>query len=154
MLYCTKCQTAFEEGGNKCPVCHREKSVRVANDSDYIRLHRADLYTAQRLAADFDAHHVAYRLEPYENQRISHLYDSEVMPTDQNIFVRYSDLTQAKACSARLKKTIEDTEEFDDMPPKKRLAVQIISVILFLLLVTVVVLCADSFAGWLLDLFQ
>lgn len=157
MLYCSKCETVFDEGTRKCPNCGSLKDMREAAGDDYVYLHRADQYTAQRLTDDFNQNNIAYRVEKFDNQRISYLYDSEVMPTDKSIYVKYEDLEGARECSARLKSQLEqensDTEEFAEMPTKKRIIIQIVSVILFLLLITAVVLAADFVAEWFKGLF-
>ena len=124
-------------------------------------LHHADLYTAQRLAEQFDEFSVGYQLEEFGKGRVSYLYDSEVMPTDQNIYVRYRDLPTAKGLSAKMKDELEreqaeaeGEEQFEDMPHRKRIIVQILSVIGFLLLVMLVVFGADAVANWLKGLFN
>ena len=47
----------------------------------------------------------------------------------------------------------EEEETFQDMPPKKRIAVQIVSVFLFIVLIMLVVYGADFIANWLKGLF-
>lgn len=149
MLYCTKCRAICDDSTAKCPNCKNHKSLRQVSDQDYVYLHRADEYTAQLLVESFEAAGVAYELESFANGRISYLYDSEVMPTDQSIFVKYSDIEKAKEISAALKEKLEkDQEEFqgEPMSAKKRIVIQVISVAAFLILVTVVVLLADTVA--------
>lgn len=152
MLYCSKCSAVCEDSIAKCPNCANTK-LRQVNDEDYVLLHRADIYTAQRLEAQFQEYSVAYKLEEYGKGRVSYLYDSEVMPTDKNIYVRYKDMPVARGLSARLKEELEQEqtqeEEFEDMPPKKRLLVQSLSIIGFLLLIMLAVFGADAFALWL-----
>lgn len=153
MLYCEKCRSVCADSTPKCPSCKSSK-LRVAAGDDLVLLHRADQYTAQRLQEQFDAAGVVCSLEPFGRGRVSYLYDSEVMPTDKNVYVRFSDLEAAKEISARLRESIErerseGEEEFQEMPRKKRIAVQIVSVIAFLLLVVLTVFCADAVAEWL-----
>lgn len=60
--------------------------------------------------------------------------------------VEQDDLEAAEKCAAALNEEPHvEQEEFADMPPGKRTAVKIISMVLFLLLVTVVVLFTDYF---------
>lgn len=155
MLYCTKCRSICPDATEKCPHCKSTK-LRAADGEDLVLLHRADQYTAQRLTEQFEEQNVAYQLEPFGKGRVSYLYDSEVMPTDQNIYVKYRDLETAKALSAKLREGIEkereqqaDFEEFEDMPMKKRILVQSLSVIAFMLLVMLAVFGADALANWL-----
>ncbi len=153
MLYCAKCRSVCQDSLARCPSC-RNTRLRAVADGDMVLLHRADQYTAQRLAEQFDGAGILYQLEPFGKGRVSYLYDSEVMPTDQNIYVRYSDLPAAKEFSSRMKEELDrgqsnGEEEFEDMPPKKRILVQVLSVLAFLVLVALTVLGADALAGWL-----
>ncbi len=154
MLYCEKCRSVCGDSTAKCPNC-RNIRLRAVREEDFTLLHRADQYTAGELARQFDAQGIVYQLEPFGKGRISYLYDSEVMPTDKNIYVRYSDLEAAKRLSAHMREEREQAadEEFEDMPPKKRIVVQIVSVLAFLLLVTLTVFGADALANWLKSLF-
>lgn len=156
MLYCTKCRCVCEDSTAKCPNCKSVK-LREAGENDLVLLHRADQYTAQRLAELFDGAGVVYQLEPFGKGRVSYLYDSEVMPTDKNIFVRFADLPAAKELSVKLQEELEQEqepeEEFEEMPRGKRMLVQSLSVIAFLILVMLAVFGADAFAGWLKQLF-
>lgn len=157
MLYCTKCSALSEQGADKCTGCGSRKSLREANAEDFVRLHNADEYTAGLLAEDFDAENIAYRVEPMQNRGFTSLYDSEVMPTDKSIYVRYGDMERARGFSAALKQKIKDEQGppvEDNMSPRKRLVIQIISVALFLLLITVVVLLSDFFANNLKEFFE
>lgn len=153
MLYCPKCRSVCEESTAKCPNCKNTK-LREVNEEDYVLLHRADLYATQRLEKQFEEHGVAYRIEDFGKGRVSYLYDSEVMPTDKNIYVKYRDLPTARGLSTQVKSLLEqeragETEEFEDMPRKKRMIVQTLSVLAFLILVMLVVFGADAFANWL-----
>lgn len=157
MLYCTKCNALNEQGVDKCSGCGSRKSLREAAAEDFVRLHNADQYTAGLLAKDFDEANITYRVEPMQNRGFSTLYDSEAMPTDKSIYVHYGDMEQAKELSAALKQKIQDEQELpaeDNMSPRKRLVIQIVSVALFLLLITVVVLLSDFFANNLKEFFE
>lgn len=154
MLYCAKCRLVCEDSSAKCRTCKNTK-LRAVNDSDMVLLHRADEYTAQRLCGQFDDLGIVYELTPFAKNATSYMYDSEVMPTDKNIFVRYCDLPAAKEISSKLKEELEkeqegeSEEEFEDMPRTKRLIVQSLSVIAFMVLVMLAVFGADAFANWL-----
>lgn len=156
MLYCEKCRSISPDSSAKCQNCKSSK-LRAVDGEDLVLLHRADQYTAQRLARQFDAAGIGYQSEPFGKGRVSYLYDSEIMPTDRNLYVRYSDLEAAKELSAQMKEAIEkeqeSPEELEDMPPRKRILVQIFSVLAFLCLVALAVLGADALANWLKGLF-
>lgn len=124
-----------------------------------VLLHRADQYTAQRLAEQFDAAGIVYELKPFASRTSSYLYDSEVMPTDKKIFVRYSDLQAAEEFSARMKKELEQEQEqaedeFEELPRKKRILVQVLSLLAFFALIILAVLGADALGGWLRSLIS
>ncbi len=151
MLYCTKCRSVCQDSTAKCPSCKSAK-LRPAVDGDMVLLHRADEYTAQKLTEQFSGVGIYYELEPFGKGRVSYLYDSEVMPTDKNIYVRYSDLPAAQELSRRFQEELagqQEPEEFEDMPRGKRMLVQSLSAIAFLVLVMLAVFGADAFANWL-----
>ena len=120
-----------------------------------------DQYTAQRLEPLFQEHGVAYRLEPFDGGRISYLYDSDVLPTDRMVLARWGDYPTAQGLARQLAQDIEREraaesggEVFEDMPLKKRVIVQILSVAAFLVLIALVVFGADAAANWVKGLFQ
>lgn len=158
MLYCRKCRSVSEDGIAQCPNCKSDKHMRQVNDEDFILLHRADQYTAETLESQFDAHAISYQLEPFAHGRLSYLYDAEVMPTDKMILVKYADSERAKELSGRLKEKMEadqqEQEVFEDMPIGKRVFYQALSVVLFIAVIIVLVLCSDSIANWLRAFFM
>lgn len=158
MLYCEKCRSVCPDSTPKCPNCKNSR-LRVAEGEDMVLLHRADQYTAQRLAEQFDAAGIVYELQPFTSHTSSYLYDSEVMPTDKKIFVRYSDLQAAEEFSARMKKELEQEQEqaedeFEELPRKKRILVQVLSLLAFFTLIILAVLGADALGGWLRSLLS
>ncbi len=153
MLYCEKCRSVSQDSSAKCQNCKNPK-LRAVNPEDQALLQRADQYTAGELCRRFDLKGIVYETEPFSKGRVSYLYDSEVMPTDKNIYVRWSDMEAAKEISAGLKLELdrEQAEEgggFQDMPQRKRIAVQIVSTLAFIVLVMLAVFGADALAGWL-----
>lgn len=157
MLYCTKCSILNDEGAAKCKKCKGHRDMREVNDDDYVFLHNADQYTASLLAKDFEEAGIAYELKPFDTGNVSYMYDSSVMPTDKTIFVKYMYLTKAKELSSKLKEKIEAEQipyEDDGMSPRKRILIQIISVILFFALIAVVVFAADYVADGLKNFFS
>ena len=156
MLYCEKCRSLCPDTTRKCPNCKSSK-LRVAEETDLVLLHRADQYTASRLAEQFDAAGIVYELAPFMGRSSQYLYDSEVMPTDKNIFVQVSDLQAAEELSVRMKEELEQANEgeeaFEEMPRRKRIAVQVVSLLLFFFLIVLAVLGADALGQWLRSLF-
>lgn len=157
MLYCAKCHGVCPDATAKCPNCKSGK-LRQVDGEDLVLLHKADQYAAQRLGEEFDREGIVYEMKPFDGGRISYLYDSDVLPTDRMVLVRWKDYEAGKAVSARLKETLDEersagAEDFEEMPRKKRILVQIVSVFGFILLIMLVVYGADWAANWLRGLF-
>lgn len=160
MLYCTKCHGVCQDSTLKCPNCKSGK-LRQVDDEDFVLLHRADQYAAQRLEEQFKERGVSYRLEAFDGGRISYLYDSDVLPTDKMVLVRWGDYPVAREISTRMKDELDrereaetGEESFEAMSPKKRIVVQILSVIAFLVVIMLVVYGADAAANWLKGLWS
>ena len=156
MLYCTRCQSVCEEHNHRCPNCKSNK-LRQAGDGDMVFLHRADLYTAQRLEGMFQENGIACQLGDPGRGLAQSPYDAEALPTDKSIYVAYQDLPAARGLSAQLREELQleqagEEEGFEDMPRRKRILVQIVSAIGFILLVMLTVFAADAAAGWLKSL--
>lgn len=153
MLYCAKCRSVCEDHMVKCSNCKSQK-LRPVKEEDSVRLRRANLYTAQRLGERLEAAGIPYETEAACGDWGPSPYDSEAMPTDRNIYVEYGCLSSAEALSASLEEEEGGEEEqFEELPRKKRILVQIFSAIAFLLLVMLTVYGADALAGWLKSLF-
>lgn len=157
MLYCTKCHGVCQDSTMKCPNCKSSK-LRQVDEEDMVLLHRASQYAAQCLEQRFQEQGVVYEMEPFDGGRISYLYDSDVMPTDKMVLVRWKDYPTAQKISVQLKEELErdeePEEEFQPMSGKKRIIVQALSVIAFLVLVMLVVYGADAAANWLKGLWS
>lgn len=154
MQYCTKCKNLCEDKLTVCPHCKRSRSLRQAKDGDMVFLQKASEYEAGEFAALFEENAIRHEILPYSTGLVSSLYDSEVMPTDKNVFVAYEDLERAKILLEEEYDEPEVQEEDDQMPPKKRIVVQIVSVLAFLVLVSLVVFAADFIANELRGLFM
>lgn len=124
-----------------------------------VYLNSADEYTMGLLTPLLDEAGITYKLEKFGEGWVSYMYDSEVMPTDKTISVLYEDYEQAQEMVAKVRKQVEaeragDTEDFEEMPPRRRLIAQIVSVILFLIAIVVVVLGADWVANTVKGFFM
>ena len=143
----------------KCPNCKAGK-LRPVSDEDLVLLHRADQYTAMLLEQQFQEQGIPYRMDPLQGGRISYLYEGDVMPTDKMVLVGWKEYSAAKEISAQVAQQVEkerageEGETFEDMPRRKRILVQILSVFAFLLAIMAVVYGADFLANWLKGLFQ
>lgn len=156
MLVCEKCHGLCESGTARCPNC-KSHHLRPVQGDDLVLLHRADEYAAQKLKERFEAAGIACRAEPAATGLHTPLYDGGAMPTDKILLVRYEDLEAAEQISAEVLEELarerQPQEEFEDMPLKKRLVVQTLSIILFMVLVMAAVFGADALANWLKGLF-
>ena len=85
-------------------------------------------------------------------------------PTDKLVLVRWSDYDRAKELSSQVCRQVEveraavgqeeEGETFEDMPRKKRILVQVVSVLAFILLIMAAVYGADFVANWLKGLWS
>lgn len=157
MQYCTKCKNICQDTLTVCPQCRRSRSLRSAKEGDSVYLQKATEFEAGELSGIFDSNGIRYEVVPYSTGIVSSIYDSEVMPTDKNVFVNFEDLDRAKelieSFYAENEEEDKDGEEFDPMTRKKRILVQIVSVIAFLVVVSLVVFGADAAANGIKDLF-
>ena len=163
MLYCTKCHGACQDSAAKCPNCKNSK-LRPLEGEDMVRLQRADQYTAGLLEQRFAQEGVGFQMEPFSGGWVSDLYDNDVLPTDKLVLVRWSDYDRAKELSSQVCRQVEaeraavgqeeEGETFEDMPRKKRILVQVVSVLAFILLIMAAVYGADFAANWLKGLWS
>ena len=161
MLYCAKCHGVCEDATAKCPNCKSSKLRPVTGD-DFVLLHRVDQYTAQRLEPLFQEHGVAYRLEPFDGgPHLLPLRQRRAPHPTAWSWPAGGTTPPPRAWPGRLAQDIEreraaesGEEVFEDMPLKKRVIVQILSVAAFLVLIALVVFGADAVANWVKGLFQ
>lgn len=153
MLYCTKCQTVCADSTRTCPNCKRSRALRPIKDTDEVFFMKVSEAETAELEEIFDAQAIRCRIEPVKAGFSVSTFDPEFMPTDKNIFVEYAYLERANELMA---KEIEDEEmpEEDNVPKSRRLVIETVSVIAFLILVMLSVFAADAVAGWLKSLFM
>ncbi len=151
--YCTKCNNLVEDKITVCPHCKRSRALREAQDDDMLFMMKVSEYEAGELSEMFETQAVKYEVKPIKTSMVSSVYDSEYIPTDKNIFVAFKDVERAKKILEEeiIEKDIEEIEE--GAPSPKRIALQIVSVLLFLLLVSATVLFADAIANYVRNLF-
>ena len=121
-------------------------------------------YTAGLLEQRFVQEGVGFQMEPFSGGWVSYLYDNDVLPTDKLVLVRWSDYDRAKELSSQVRRQVEveraavgqeeEGETFEDMPRKKRILVQVVSVLAFILLIMAAVYGADFAANWLKGLWS
>lgn len=158
MQYCTKCKAACDDALQKCPNCKSQRHMRQITPEDMVYLHLVEQYTAGLLEERFEQDNITYEMKPIgDGSWVSYTYDSEVMPTDKTVYVAYKDLDESKRIADEIRAKIDEEnkidEEFEDMNPRKRIFVQIVSIILLLIVVALVVLGADALANTLKEFF-
>ena len=153
MLYCTKCQTVCEDSTRACPNCRRSRGLRPVRGEDEVFFLKVREAEAAEIEALFDEKAVRSRIKPVKGGFSTSVYDPDYMPTDKNIYVEYQDLERANAVMAEEREEAElPEEEAEDMPRGRRMVIQTVSVLAFMILVIVLVCVTDTFAQWLKDL--
>lgn len=155
MQYCTNCRRVVEDGPAKCPAC-RSRKLRPAGAGDMVLLCKADMYAAGKINEALRSAGIDCALESAGSAYFS--FDSETLPTDQNLFVPYETLQRARELAAAAQQQVEealskDEREAESVPRGKRIAGEILSVLAFLILVMLAVYGSDALAGWLKGLF-
>ena len=157
MLYCTKCKTLAADSMRTCPNCKRSRGLRPVREEDEVFFMKVSETEAAELEVLFEEQAIRHRAEVVKAGLAAGVYDPEYMPTDRNLFVAYGDLERANAtvaAEAELTAHPEPAaEEEDEMPRGKRLVIQTVSVLAFLLLIVLVVLGTDALAEFLRGLF-
>ena len=156
MLYCTKCKTLAADSMRTCPNCRRSRGLRPVRDEDEVFFMKVSETEAVELEELFEEQAIRHRAELVKAGLAAGVYDPEYMPTDRNLYVAYGDLERANAAvaaEAELTAHPEAAGEEDEMPQGKRLAIQTVSVLAFLLLIVLVVLGTDALAEFLRGLF-
>lgn len=152
MQYCVKCRRAFEDGPAKCPGC-KSRKLRPAGTGDRVLLCKADMYAAGKINEALRAAGIDCSLESAGSAYFN--FDPEQSPTDQNVFVPYESLDQARELAAAAQREAEEAqapaedEEAESVPRAKRIVGEVLSVLAFLILIMLAVYGADALAGWL-----
>ncbi len=153
MLYCTKCQTICEDSTRSCPNCKRSRALRPVRENDEVFFMKVSEGEAAEITALFESLAIRHRVEPVKAGFSTSVYDPEFMPTDKNLYVEYQDLGRANETMAKETEDPEPSEE-DEMPKGRRMVIQTVSIIAFMVIVMLVVFAADSVAVWLRELFM
>lgn len=153
MQYCFKCKNVVEDKIPVCPHCKRGKTLREVKYGDSVYFQKVTEFEASELEDEFIKNAITYEIMPFSMGYVSSIYDSEIMPTDKMIYVNYEDLERANKIFAGLYSEEEMEEELPEIPTKKRIFVQVVSVIAFLTTICLVVLATDFVANSLKNLF-
>lgn len=153
MLYCTKCQTICEDSTRTCPNCKRSRGLRPVRDNDEVFFMKVSEGEAAEITALFESLAIRHRAEQVKAGFSTSVFDSEFVPTDRNLYVEYQDLERANETIAKETADPEPAPE-DDMPKGKRMVIQTVSILAFMVLVMLVVFASDSLATLLKELFM
>ena len=153
MLYCTKCQTICEDSTRTCPNCKRSRGLRPVKDNDEVFFMKVSEGEAAEITALFESLAIRHRAEQVKAGFSTSVFDSEFVPTDRNLYVEYQDLERANETIAKETADPEPVPE-DDMPRGKRMVIQTVSILAFMVLVMLVVFASDSLATLLRELFM
>ena len=108
---------------------------------------------ATEIYALFESLAIRHRTEQVKAGFSTSVFDSEFVPTDRNIYVEYRDLPRANETLAQEKEDPAPVEE-DDMPKGKRMVIQTVSILAFMVIVMLVVFASDFLATLLRELFM
>ena len=147
-MYCEKCRK-IEEGGEACPFCGR-RLMREAQPADMVLLCTADPDGCEALSLLLTDHKIEF--ETIEESLQDAAQDESEVSASTSLYVQYQDLSAAEALlPSSDEEPAQNAEE--TMPPKKRMLVQIGSMILFIAAVCAVVYAADWIAELVKSLF-
>lgn len=147
-MYCEKCRHLFEEEGI-CPYCKSDQ-IREPAAGDRVYLTAADPEALGFIRENFSKAKIDLEIAERSRKTFDSPYVREEFAPQSDLYVDYADYERAETALA---KTFEELKEMEEMPKPKRLAVQIISVILFIAAIAVVVFAADAIANFVKSLF-
>ena len=153
MLYCTKCKTVCADSLRTCPNCNRSRGLRPIKGEDEVFFMKVREVEAAELEELFDVQAVRCRIEPVKAGFSVSTFDSDFLPTDKNIYVEYQDLERAnELMAAEREEDAMPQDEEPDTEKGKRMVIQTVSIIAFMVLVMLLVLSMDSIANALKNL--
>jgi hypothetical protein len=180
MLYCTRCQVLSTDG-DRCPLCGGKK-LRPARADDPVLLLTTGEGESRQIAAAFDDAGIPHMERPLDTGSASSIILGQSRCSQTRVFVPFGEIGTARDVLTGIgflhdgtdgTAPVEPPERKDgpdgtapaepperkDGPEKtvgrgKRLAVRILSVLLFAVVVTLVVFLADGIAGRFKSLFH
>ena len=155
MLYCTKCKTVCADSLRTCPNCNRSRGLRPIKGEDEVFFMKVRETEAAEIEELFDAQAVRCRVEPVKAGFAVSTFDSDFLPTDKNIYVEYQDLERANALmAAEREEDAVPLDEETEMGKGRRMVIQTVSIIAFMVFVMLLMLSMDSVANALRNLFM
>lgn len=153
MLYCPKCKSICEDSAVRCPECGRRK-LREPTQLDKVLLVTVSEMEAQRLEPVMRASGIPFEMHPSNIDGIPSMYNSDAILSNQSFYVLLPQLEEAEKVVSSFraneaeaaKAAAQDAPEEKEMPRSKRILVQIVSAIAFILLIWLVVMGTDWIA--------
>ena len=147
MQYCTKCRRLNEDKVTTCKNCKRSRALRPVKDDDPVFFMTCHAFEADEIDALFEEHGISHNVEQVQLGMTKSPYDVRTLEDDQNIYVNYSELESANEVLLNYDNEKKADVPEDTMPQNKRIAVEIISIIAFMVLVALVVFASDFVAN-------
>lgn len=142
MLYCPLCRRVFEENEEKCPYCENAE-IRKAENGDKVFLLTADPEAASLLCESFNNAEIEY--ETAEINRVGDSpFSGKAFIPDSAFYIYFKDFDAANYITSA---AFEEIKASNAPPDAKNIISQTVSVIIFILAVTLAVFAADLIAG-------
>ena len=154
MQYCTKCRHLTEDKLTSCSNCKRSRNLRQVRDNDLVFLLTCHKYEAEEIDYLFEEHGVKHSLENFELGVVQSPFDARSLKDDQNIYVEYGDIDAAHEILVQHDEEKQAEVVPDTMPKGKRIALDIIAILAFMIIVTLVVIASDTVANGLVNFFK
>ena len=147
--YCAECRR-FEtaEDASVCSLCGAQ--LQTAAASDPVFLVTADPDSFAPLSAALDEAGVSYEAKELPPPPDGSVYSGRGLLRSKDVYVSAADFKNAETI---LETVFKNRQEEEEMPIKKRIFVQIISVFLFIAVIAGVVFAADWIAALVKNLF-
>ena len=155
MQYCTKCRRLSEDKLTACSNCKKSRSLRPVKADDPVYYMTCHAYEAVEIEALFEEHGIPHEVEQIKLGLTKSPFDARTLEDDQNIYVNYDCIESANEVLLNYDKEKETAEEpQEDMPRNKRIAVEVVSIIAFMVVISLVVFATDFVANALKNLFS
>ena len=154
MLYCPKCKSLCEDSAARCPECGKRK-LREPTQLDKVLLVTVTEMEAQRLEPVMKESGIPFEMHPSNIDGIPSIYNSDAILSNQSFYVLLPQLEEAEKVvsdfrqkeAEAAKADAQDVPEEEEMSRGKRMLVQIVSVLAFILLIWLVVMGTDWIAN-------
>ena len=156
MLYCPKCKSLCEDFAVRCPECGKRK-LRAPTQLDKVLLVTVTEMEAQRLEPVMKESGIPFEMHPSNIDGIPSIYNSDAILSNQSFYVLLPQLEEAEKVvsdfrqkeAEAAKADAQHVPEEEEMSRGKRMLVQLVTVLAFILLIWLVVMGTDWIANHL-----